>query len=435
MEAADFVGRSHAQRMGNAAGRPSTVNKPRVLGIAITPPVFKASGGVSAGIQLMKRVADRLPTDMLVMAPEAKEAQDGKLAIHYIPATNILGKTRPSGPLRSLHTLMWRADFGTWIDRLRPDIVHIHNPHPPGAFAQLASAAIKRNIPYVISTHGYVEFEDYAAAFGASAWQKPIIDRLVRKPLQSVSQGAAKMAMLSPEEVPLMTRLGIASDRLAVVTNGVDPWFLDALPEAECDKLLARFDFDRSKPLIFFVGNHTPNKGIDTLLGAAMQMKAPATIVIGGGIRSEAEHATMLHDAGYDPASGRVLFTNFLSREELKALYQRCAIFAFPSRADTLPLVLLEAMVSRSAVVSTRIGGIPYEVTEDTGILIEPGDPQALAQALDALAADPERCKLMGEAGRSRALEIFNWERSADIAVQLYHSILAGRGTKMGLGT
>jgi alpha-maltose-1-phosphate synthase len=419
--------------MDDTTGRSPAVIMPRILGVAITPPVFQASGGVSAGIQLMKRVAERLPTSMLVMAPCAQDSTDGKLDIHHIAATNILGQNRPAGPLRSLHTLMWRADFGAWLDRIKPDVVHIHNPHPPGAFAKLGREADKRNIPYVISTHGYVEFEDYATAFGAAAWQRPIIDRLVRRPLQRVSQGAAKMAMLSPEEAPLMTRLGIASDRLEVVTNGVDPWFIDPLPEAECDKLLERFDYDRSKPLIFFVGNHTPNKGIDTLLGAAMRMTVPATIVIGGGIRSEAEHAAMLQDAGYDPASGRVLFTNFLSREELKALYQRCAIFAFPSRADTLPLVLLEAMVSRSAVVSTRIGGIPYEVTNDTGILIEPGDPNALAQALDALAANPERCKAMGEAGRKRALEIFDWERSADIAVDLYRGILADRSANKGL--
>jgi alpha-maltose-1-phosphate synthase len=408
------------------------VSDSRILGVAITPPVFQASGGVSAGIQLMKRVADRLPTEMLVMAPEAKSFSDGALTIHHIPATNILGKRRPSGPTGGLHTLMWRADFGSWLDRLKPDIVHIHNPHPPGAFAQLGREAEKRKIPYVISTHGYVEFEDYAAAFDTAKWQTPIINRLVRKPLQNVSQRAARIAMLSPEEAPLMARLGISDERLSVVTNGVDPWFLEALTNQECTRLLARFGLDRSKPVIFFVGNHTRNKGIDTLLGAAMQMTVPANIVIGGGIRSDSEHAAMLQDAGYESVKGNVLFTNFLSRDELKAFYQVCDIFAFPSRADTLPLVLLEAMVSRSAVVSTRVGGIPYEVTEETGILIEPGDSVALALALDNLAADPAKCRLMGEAGRERAISIFNWERSADAAVDIYRSLLTNDNSRTG---
>jgi alpha-maltose-1-phosphate synthase len=401
----------------------------RVLGVAITPPVFQASGGVSAGIQLMRHVASLVPTDMLVMAEKNNQLSEGKLQIYEIESTNILGRNRPTGPLRSLHTLMWRADFGQWLDRLKPDIVHIHNPHPPGAFAKLAQEADRRNIPYVISTHGYVEFEDYASAFGAARWQKPLIDHLVRKPLVEVSRGAARIAMLSPEETSLMARLGVSKDKLSVVTNGVDSWFAEPYSEAECAALLSRFDFDRDKPLISFIGNHTPNKGIDTLLGAAMCMQQQANIVIGGGIRSDAEHQHMLANAGYsvDKARNPVSFLGFLSRDELKALYQASNIFAFPSRADTLPLVILEAMVGRCAVVSTDIGGIPFEVKPSTGILIKPGDPRALAAALDSLICSPKQCQAMGDAGRQRALEIFNWERSAISAVEIYRNIIDRR--------
>ncbi|MFM9977257.1 MAG: glycosyltransferase family 4 protein [Sphingomonadaceae bacterium] len=355
---------------------------------------------------------------------------DGALTVHRTTATNVLGKSPVKGLPRGLQTLLWRAPFGHWLDRLKPDLIHIHNPHPPGAFAQLARAADKRCIPYVVSTHGFFEFEDYAAAFGAAAWQKPLIDRLIRQPLVQVSRGAARIAMLSPEESPLLERLGVPADRLDVVTNGVDPWFSEQLEDSARAALLVRFALPADRPMIFFVGNHTPNKGIDTLLGAAMRMTVPTTIVIGGGLRSQAEHAAMLSQAGYDPEAGHVIFTDFLSRDELRALYQACAIFAFPSRADTLPLVLIEAMVSRSAVVSTRIGGIPYQVTAETGLLIEPGDPVALAKALDILASDPARCKAMGEAGRARALSMFNWERSADRAVALYEDVLASKGNR-----
>lgn len=399
-----------------------------VAGVTITPPAYKASGGVSAGIDLMKRVAERVDCHMLVMADRDEEARDGSLPIHRIKATNILGPTRPNvGPLRSLHTLGWRADFGPWLDRLKPDIIHLHNPHPPGALARAAKQARRRGIPYVVSTHGFVEFEDYTTAYGVAAWQRPLIDQIVRRPLVAVSRGAARVAMLSPDEAPLMTRMGVAEDRLEVVTNGVDPFFVDPMPPTDCDRLVSRFNLPTDRPLIFFVGNHTANKGIDTLLAASLMMQAPATVVVGGAIRSEAEHHAMMARANYDPTSRRVVFTDFLSREELKALYQRCDVFAFPSRADTLPLVLIEAMVSRLPVVSTRIGGIPYQVTDETGILIDPGDAAALAVALDALALDPARRAAMGEAGRKRALETFNWDRSADRAVGIYRDILAKR--------
>lgn len=400
----------------------------KVLGVAITPPTFKASGGVSAGIQLMKRVADLAETRMLVMAEVETEEREGNLPIHRIPTTNIANPLRGAIP-RSLHTLMWRADFGRWFDRIKPDIIHFHNPHPPGALASAAAAARKRGIPYVISTHGYVEFDDFATAFGAPAWQRPIIDRLVRRPVVDVTVRADRILMLSPEERALLMNMGADEALLDVVPNGVDPYFLESVSDADQAGLLERFALPADRPMIFFVGNHTPNKGIDTLLGAMTRMRQDAVAVIGGGMRSQLEHAALLSDAGFDMASGRAIFTDFLSREELRALYRRCDIFAFPSRADTLPLVILEAMISGKPVVSTRIGGIPFEVTEETGILIEPGRPEALASALDRLVADPDLGKRMGNAGRERALSIFNWERSAAHAVDLYRDVMSARAS------
>lgn len=395
----------------------------RVAGVAITPPSFKASGGVSAGLQLMRRVADLVPTEMLVMAERDAMANDGALTVHHVISTNRLNAVSRFVP-GALKTLGWRVDFGAWLDKVRPDVVHLHNPHPPGALEAAGRACAKRGIPYVISTHGYVEYDDYAAAYGGGAWQRPFIDRLVRQPLVRATQGAARVLMLSPEERPIFDRMGIDPARLDVVTNGVDPWYLQPTPEAESAATLARFALPADRPLILFVGNHTRNKGIDTLLGAMMRMREKATAVIGGGIRSETEHQAMLAEAGYDPQSGRALFTDFLSRDELKALYQHCDIFAFPSRADTLPLVILEAMASGKPVVATRIGGIPFEVAPDTGELVDSGDVEGLARALDRLAADAALRRRMGEAGRARAIEIFNWERSAERAVAIYAQLV-----------
>ncbi len=396
----------------------------RVGGIAITPPAYKASGGVSAGIQLMKRVAGLCETHMLVMADRDEAAVEDGLPLRRVRAVNPLA--RLSGLLpRGLVTLFWRADFGRWLDEVRPDIVHLHNPHPPLALAAAAAACRARGVPYVITTHGFVEFDDYGAAFGAAAWQRPILDRLVRRPVAKVARGAARVLMLSPEEQPILAGMGVPDARLAIVPNGVDPFFAEPLPEARRAALVERFGLPQGRPAIFFVGNHTRNKGIDVLLQAAMRMTEPAVIVIAGGIRSPEEHRAMLADAGFDPACGRAIFTDFIDRDELKALYQSAAVFAFPSRADTLPLVILEAMASRLPVVATRVGGIPYEVTADTGILVDPGDPDGLAAALDRLCADRPLARQMGEAGRARALDLFDWTRSAEKAVAIYRELLS----------
>jgi alpha-maltose-1-phosphate synthase len=207
------------------------------------------------------------------------------------------------------------------------------------------------------------------------------------------------------------------------VSNGVDPFFLVPISDAERQRLVERFSLPTDRPLMFFVGNHTLNKGIDTLLKALPLMHEKAVAVIAGAIRSRDEHLQTLASCGVAQDDPRLRFTDFITKEELRALYQSVDLFVFPSRADTLPLVILEAMASGLPVVSTQIGGIPFEVTEETGILVEPGRPGELAEALDTICADAVMRRRMGTAGRARALEIFNWKKSAELAVSLYREI------------
>ena len=218
--------------------------------------------------------------------------------------------------------------------------------------------------------------------------------------------------------------MGIEPQRLRVVSNGFDPFFAQILPESERVALLARFRLPRDHPLMLFVGNHTANKGLDVLLKALPNMQEHAVAVIAGAIRSRQEHEQLLTSSGVSNFGDRLCFTDFITKEELRALYQTVDLFVFPTRADTLPLVVLEAMVSNLPVVSTTVGGIPYEVTPDTGMLVEPGDPVALARALDHLCANPPLRRQMGDAARARVLKTFDWELSARQAVDIYREII-----------
>jgi alpha-maltose-1-phosphate synthase len=229
--------------------------------------------------------------------------------------------------------------------------------------------------------------------------------------------------MLSPQEEPILSNMGVKTRNLRVVSNGVDPYFAETLPDADRQRLTARFNLPAGRPLMLYVGNHTANKGLDVLLRALPLMREKAVAVVAGAIRSQEEHARLLAENGMSAADERLLFTDFITREELRALYQTVDLFVFPSRADTLPLVVLEAMASRLPVVSTTIGGIPFEVPPEAGILMKPGDPVPLAAALDRLCADPSMRQTMGNAGRARVMKIFNWEKSAEQAVAIYEEI------------
>jgi glycosyltransferase involved in cell wall biosynthesis len=398
--------------------------KLRVAAVVITPPTFKASGGVSAAIQLTQRIARLTDSTLFLMAENDGETIEDGLRFFRQKAKNPLLPLQKLLP-RQLVSIAWRPDMKTWLREGRFDIVHFHNPHPPGALKAAAEACMGLGIPYVISTHGFVEFNEFSRGFGVPSWQKPLLETLVRRPVVYVAQNAARVLMLSPQEEPILESMGVETRNLRVVSNGVDPFFAETLSDADRQGLIARFNLPSDRPLMLYVGNHTANKGLDVLLRALPLMREKAVAVVAGAIRSREEHARLLAENGMSGADRRLLFTDFITREELRALYQTVDVFVFPSRADTLPLVVLEAMASRLPVVSTTIGGIPFEVTPDAGILMEPGDPVPLAAALDQLCADPALRRTMGDAGRARVMKLFNWESSAEQAVAIYKEILA----------
>jgi starch synthase len=398
----------------------------RLAAVGITPPGYKASGGISAAIQLTRRISRLCDSTMFVMAEEDGESVEDGLRIVRSRARNALLPLQKFLP-RSAITISWRPDIKEWLRAGQFNIAHFHNPNPPGALLKAAEACIALNIPYVISTHGFIEFNEFSRGFGAAAWQKPIIEALIRRPVMRVAQRAARVLMLSPQEEPVLLRMGVKRENLRVVTNGVDPYFAERLPDAERQKLISRFRLPDHQPLMLYVGNHTANKGIDVLLKALPLMRHQGIAVIAGAIRSKREHEETLAGCGIGVDDPRVRFTDFITKEELRALYQSVQLFVFPSRADTLPLVILEAMVSGLPIVSTEVGGIPYEVSPAAGILVQPGDPAALAAALDQLCGDEAMRRNMASAARARVSDIFVWERSAEQAVSIYHEVLAER--------
>jgi starch synthase len=104
-------------------------------------------------------------------------------------------------------------------------------------------------------------------------------------------------------------------------------------------------------------------------------------------------------------------------------------VFACPSLYEPLGIVNLEAMACGTAVVGSRVGGIP-EVVEDgvTGLLVPSGDPAALADALNTLVRDTALAGAMGRAGRARAAAEFGWRAIAGQTAALYSELVSASG-------
>ncbi len=146
---------------------------------------------------------------------------------------------------------------------------------------------------------------------------------------------------------------------------------------------------------VLYAGRLSPEKGIRDLV--------------------EATRGLNLVVAGDGPLRGLVPDAlGLLPHSELDRLYARAAVVVLPSYREGLPLAVIEAMAHGRPVVATTVGGIPELVVDgETGLLVPPGDPQALRSALERLLADPALRRRMGQAGRERIIELCSIEHVA----------------------
>jgi glycosyltransferase involved in cell wall biosynthesis len=219
--------------------------------------------------------------------------------------------------------------------------------------------------------------------------------------------------------------LGAPSHRTVPIYGGADP---------------NRFypERDDRRAGVLFVGRITPHKGVDRLI-RALPAATPLTIVGSTGHDStwpERDYAHFLRRlAATSP--GQVTFAGTVADEDLPRVMRRHAVLALPSVEQTcygrrvavselLGLTAIEAMASGTPVVCSRIGGVPEVVADGhTGVLVSPGDVDALRDALATLLTDQARREKMGRAARELACERFTWAACARRCLESYDALLA----------
>jgi mannosyltransferase len=126
--------------------------------------------------------------------------------------------------------------------------------------------------------------------------------------------------------------------------------------------------------------------------------------------------------------SGRVRILGELPIEEVPRWYQRISIYAFTSRNEGFGLTLLEAMAAETAVVAARAGAADVVIRDgETGVLVPPGDVDALVTALEPLLRDPAQAATMGARARQRVLAEFSVDVEAEKIVEVYRRVWAAR--------
>lgn len=293
------------------------------------------------------------------------------------------------------------------------DLVHAHLAEDL-AVVPLALAAARRGVPLVVTIHTSLSHTLRVTNARAVAL------KALGAPLERWAEHHADAVVtLTPRLARLLEGNGIRPDRLHVIPSGVDFGLFDGPHDDPFPHL--------GRPRVAFVGRLAPQKGVSGLVRAAAQLRTPnvQTVLVGDGPdrhRLEQEiRALGLAD--------RVQVTGFLAHDRIPAVLANVDVLVMPSVYEELGSALVEAMRAGVPIVATRVDGIPDVIQHgETGILVTPGDPRALASAIDDLLDDPQRAGSL--AGRARtAARRYDWNVLAGSVHDIYRTLTEPRTT------
>jgi glycosyltransferase involved in cell wall biosynthesis len=210
----------------------------------------------------------------------------------------------------------------------------------------------------------------------------------------------------------IVREMDVARERVSIVPLGVDTEVFRPLPDRR--RVPGR--------ILVTTSADVPLKGLDPLLRALAILRArqPAELVVVGRPRTDGPIPRLLDELALN---GSVRFTGYVPDAELVALYAEAEAAVVPSLYEGFSLPAVEAMACGLPLVATTAGALP-EVVGDSALLVPPGDPQALADQLTALLADPGLRLSLGERGRLRVASRFTWEATARATVERYREVI-----------
>ncbi|HSA54085.1 MAG TPA: glycosyltransferase [Gemmatimonadaceae bacterium] len=295
------------------------------------------------------------------------------------------------------------------LRRERYDLVHAHG-QDAAVLAALACRLL--GIPLVITRHVIEEPRD--------GWRRRLRATATTAALRRAD---ALVAVSSATAKALQRTMGIPPGRVRVILNGIElERFAAAASHTDRNRARAALGLGRADRVVLVPAVLREGKGHDVLLSAMDRIRAhvPRVRVLFAGtgpLAVELQERARAHGEA----------VRFLGhRDDVPALMRAADLIVLPSLGEALPTALIEAAAAGRAVVSTRVGGVEEVVTHGcTGLLVPPGDPDALAAAVEELLQDHERARAFGAAARAMANERFGIDAQIARTWALWESAVA----------
>ncbi|MGN6431116.1 MAG: glycosyltransferase family 4 protein [Gaiellaceae bacterium] len=306
---------------------------------------------------------------------------------------------RPISPWRDLRSF---AELYRLLRRQRPDVLHASSSKA-GVIGRLAAVAARVPVR-VFTVHGWAFSAHSGAASALYRWADRIAGRAT----------TATICVSQRERADGLRARTCRADRTVVIPNGVE---VDAYPQASLESAV---------PRLIAVGRLAAPKDWSTLLSALTSLDSEAfteLAIVGDGPERERVEDELARRS----LEGRVRLLG--ERDDVPRLLAEADVFLLASRSEGLPLSVIEAMAAGLPIVASDVGGLKELVRDgETGVLVPPGDPVALAEALRPLLANRELRRRLGRAGRARAKALFDLSGFRRAHLELYRRELAAAG-------
>jgi len=284
----------------------------------------------------------------------------------------------------------------------RADVVHVHGPNPAGEVALPLARAAR------------------VATWHCDPYRRPRAQRTYAAAVITALASCHRVIATSERLVERSNVLSRLVDRrpgaVRIVPHGIDAAAFSPPPGG------TRGGDGSGGAVVLFVGRLRPYKGLEVLVRAVARVDA-TLVVVGDG----PEHP-MLESLGANVLGNRLRLLGRLSDDALVDVYRTADVLCLPSTSasEAFGLVLLEAMACGVPVVSTELGTATSLVNRhgETGLVVPPGDPAALAEAIEALLGDPVRAAAMGRAGRAHVCRHHDLAANTHAVFEVYQEAL-----------
>jgi glycosyltransferase involved in cell wall biosynthesis len=308
----------------------------------------------------------------------------------------------------------------------RPDLLHTHLW---GANVIGRTAGFLAGVPVVSSVHN-PDYEPEAWNDGSA------VSLRKRKLIRGIDRWTARLAcdrMVAVSDYVRHStnrRLGYPLERTDLLYNPIDAELFSAPSARTREEVLAELGLPVGGPVLLNVARTAPQKGLLYAVRAMPRVleRHPDAHLLSVGATTDPQWVERLKEEIAALGLGRSVHI-LGARRDVPELLRACDVFVFPSLYEGLGIALIEAMAAGCACVTTRTGPLPEVVRDGVdGLLVPPGDAEALAAAVNRLLDDPARRAALGAEATRSALARFQPQQAADRLTEIYESVAQKKG-------